>query len=318
MGADVSWVTQMEKSGSRFRTKPGAEKDLFALLNQDYGMNAVRLRVWVDPKDGWCGVKDTVEKAMRAKRAGMDVMVDFHYSDTWADPSHQTIPSAWAPYSNNVAKVSKLLADHTASVLRALKSAGVKPKWVQVGNETASGFVWPTGHTRNPDGYAALFKAGYAAAKRVFPDAIVMVHLDRGHDAGLYDWNLGLLADRGAKWDMIGMSLYPWWAQDKIPDHSRTISMCEENIKRLSRKWKCDVMIVETGVLNRPKEPKVQQESRRELENILDMARRRTDGRCRGVFYWEPECREGPYQLGAFTNDGRPTEIMDAYGHYRR
>ena len=313
LGADISWVSEMESNGARFKTAAGVERDLFALLRDDYGMKAVRLRVWVDPKNGWCGTKDTVEKAKRAKKAGMDVMIDFHYSDTWADPGHQIIPAAWAPYSNDVAKVSALLAAHTESVLKALKAADVAPKWVQIGNETASGFVWPTGHHSRPDGYAALFKAGYAAVKKVFPKAVVLVHLDRGHDAGLYDWNLRMLAERGAKWDMIGMSLYPWWAQKKIPDHYKTIAMCMENIRRLSEKWNCDVMIVETGVHNRTQEPETQRASRKELWRILNDARLLTNGRCRGVFYWEPECRESPYQLGAFTNDGRPTEIMEAY-----
>ena len=313
LGADISLVSKMESSGARFKTAAGVERDLFALLRDDYGMKAVRLRVWVDPKDGWYGTKDTVEKAKRAKKAGMDVMIVFHYSDTWADPGHQTIPAAWAPYSNDVTKVSALLAAHTESVLKALKAADVTPKWVQVGNETTNGFVWPTGHHSRPDGYAALFKAGYATVKKVFPKAVVLVHLHNGHDAGIYDRNLGMLAERGAKWDMIGMSLYPWWTQKKIPDHYKTIAMCMENIRRLSEKWKCDVMIVETGVHNRTQEPETQRASRMELWRILNDARLLTNGRCRGVFYWEPECKESPYQLGAFTNDGRPTEIMEAY-----
>ena len=310
-GADISWVTEMEKKGSRFKTADGAEKDLYRLLKEDYDIGAVRLRVWVNPKDGWCDVADTVAKAKRAKAAGMDVMVNFHYSDNWADPGHQWMPEAWKPYSNDVAKVARLLAEHTEKTLKALKAAGVTPKWVQVGNETAGGFVWPTGGTKHPAGYAALFKAGYAAVKRVFPSAIVIVHLDRGHDAGLYDWNLGMLAEHGAKWDMIGMSLYPYWAQDKIPNHDRTIMMCMNNVRRLAKKWNCDVMIVETGVHNRTMEPETQRNSRRELARIVYDAEHDTDGRCRGVFYWEPECKESPYQLGAFHNDGRPTEIMD-------
>ena len=310
-GADVSWVTEMEKRGSRFKTASGVEKDLFLLLKEDYGLEAVRLRVWVAPKDGWCGIPDTVEKARRAKAAGLDVMIDFHYSDTWADPGHQTIPAGWASHSNDVAKVAQLLSGHTVEVLQALRSAGVEPRWVQVGNETAGGFVWPTGGTGNPDGYAALFKAGYAAVKKVFPKAIVIVHLDRGHEAGLYDWNLGMLAERGVKWDMIGMSLYPWWVREKIPEHDRTITMCMNNIRRIAKKYGCDVMIVETGVHNRTKEPETQRNSRRELARIVYDAENATDGRCRGVFYWEPECKESPYQLGAFTNDGSPTEIMD-------
>ena len=312
-GADISWVTEMENNGSRFKTAAGEEKDLYALLRDDYGMRAIRLRVWVNPKDGWCGLADTVAKAKRAKAAGMDVMIDFHYSDTWADPGHQIIPAAWAPDSNNVAKVSQLLAAHTEETLKALKAADVTPKWVQVGNETTPGFVWPTGHTDRPDGYAALFKAGYAAVKRVFPQAIVIVHLDRGHEAGIYDWNLDMLARRGVKWDMIGLSLYPWWAKDRYPASDQVITLCMNNIRRLAKKWNCELMIVETGVHNRTKEPLVQKESRRQLARILYDAQHATDGHCKGVFYWEPACKESPYPLGAFFDDGRPTEIMEAF-----
>lgn len=317
-GADTSWMTELEAGGTVFKTASGEPKELFALLRDDYGIGAIRLRVWVNPKNRWCGLEDTLAKARRAKAAGLDLMVDFHYSDDWADPGHQIIPAAWAPYSNDVAKVARLLAAHTEKVLGALKAEGIAPKWIQIGNETAPGFVWPTGSTNNPRGYAALFKAGYESAKKVFPEAKVMVHLDRGHYAELYDWNLGILAEHGAKWDMIGMSLYPYWAKDNIPVADRVITLCMNNVRRLAEKWGCDVMIVETGVHNRTKEPEVQRESRRQLERILYDARNATDGRCRGVFYWEPEGKESPYQLSAFRNDGRPTEIMDAFNDYRK
>jgi len=319
LGSDISWVTEFEKKGRVFKTASGESRDLFRLLKEEYSHSAVRLRVWVNPKDKWCDKDDTVAKALRAKAAGMDVMVDFHYSDNWADPGHQHIPAAWAPYSNDVAKVASLLAAHTRDVLGELKRRGVEPKWIQVGNETAPGFVWPTGSTSRPDGYAALFKAGYAAAKKVFPNAIVIIHLDRGHNHGLYDWNLGMLAERGVKWDMIGMSVYPYWVnKDDKQVQDRVITQAMSNIRRLAAKYGTDVMIVETGVHNRTGQPEVQKESLRQLQRILFDARHDTDNHCRGVFYWEPDSYESPYQLGAFRNDGRPTEIMDAFNTYDR
>ncbi|MBR1407133.1 MAG: glycosyl hydrolase 53 family protein [Bacteroidales bacterium] len=93
-GADVSWCTEMEKDGKKFKDASGNVKDLFQIL-KGCGMTAVRLRVWVDPQDGWCAKDDVVAKAKRAKDAGLDVMIDFHYSDFFADPSRQVLPAAW-------------------------------------------------------------------------------------------------------------------------------------------------------------------------------------------------------------------------------
>src|ERR1700744_2404130 len=93
-GADISWVTQMESSGYKFYDKSGTQQDLFALM-KSLGMNSIRLRAWVNPTDGWCNTADVVAKAIRAKNAGMKILIDFHYSDSWADPGDQTKPAAW-------------------------------------------------------------------------------------------------------------------------------------------------------------------------------------------------------------------------------
>ena len=97
-GADISWVTQMEADGQKFYNASGKEMECTALM-KELGFNAVRLRVWVDPDGGWCGKDDVLEKARRAQALGMRIMIDFHYSDSWADPSKQVTPSAWASYA---------------------------------------------------------------------------------------------------------------------------------------------------------------------------------------------------------------------------
>jgi arabinogalactan endo-1,4-beta-galactosidase len=233
------------------------------------------------------------------------------------------------------------LAAHTIEVLTYLKDNGIEPKWIQVGNETRNGFLWTVesneygwpkldengnttiiesmGHVdRNPEQYAGLFAAGYDACKQVFPDAIVMVHLDNGFDRDLYDYNLGVLKAGGAKWDMIGMSLYPYWAMDGgyRDDAETTITDCIENIRYVSEKFGCDVMIVETGFLVDESKPEVLEEGRRQLARVIRECIEETDGRCKGVFYWEPECRPSQYKLGAFTEDGRPTVIMEAFSDW--
>ena len=126
-GADISWVTEMEDDGVKFYDSKGEEKDCF-LLMKEVGMNAIRLRVWVNPENGYgdyCNQKDVVAKAVRARNAGMDVMVDFHYSDFFADPGRQTMPAAWA--GKPMAELRSAVADHTKSLLNALKTSGVAP-----------------------------------------------------------------------------------------------------------------------------------------------------------------------------------------------
>src|ERR1035437_5958209 len=141
-GADVSWVTQMEASGKKFYNSAGTEMECMALL-KSLGMNSIRLRVWVNPADGWCNSQDVLAKALRAKNLGMKIMIDFHYSDSWADPSKQTKPTAWTNLSFNDLKTA--VATHTTDVLNLLKTNNITPEWVQVGNETGNGMLWEDG-----------------------------------------------------------------------------------------------------------------------------------------------------------------------------
>ena len=337
-GADISWVTELESKGHKFYNANGDERECTALM-KEYGMNAIRLRVWVDPKEhgNWCNKEDVLVKAKRAKALGMEVMVDFHYSDWWADPAKQNIPASWKGHSYEEMKND--LANHTKEVLQFLKNNGITPKWVQLGNETTNGMLWSVktneqgweikdengnttitesmGHaTRNPEQYAGFFKAGYESVKEIFPNAVVIVHLDNGFDEDLYNWNLDILKNNGAKFDMIGMSLYPYWAETyHHKTAEQTISGCMANIQKVKAKYGCDVMIVETGMLCADEQGKlasasVLEEGYKQLARIIKESK---EVGCKGVFYWEPECKPSQYKLGAFTEDGRPTRIMDAF-----
>ncbi|WP_300702045.1 glycosyl hydrolase 53 family protein [Bacteroides sp.] len=344
-GADISWVTEMEHKGMKFYNASGVETDCFQLMKV-LGLNAVRLRVWVDPKEhgNWCNTADFVAKAKRAKDLGMDVMVDFHYSDWWADPGQQHKPAVWKGL--NLADLKKAIATHTTDVLNALKSEGVTPKWVQVGNEIRPGMLWDEDvalsgasydvrecdvkdsgsistkvkYPKNLANLAAFINAGYDAVKTVFPNTIAIVHLDNGYDQSLYTWFFDELKKNGGKWDMIGMSLYPYWTMLEYKDYTpeKTITDCIENIKKVSAKYNCDVMVVETGMECADDDGKlvstsILTEGKRQLARILKECKEKTNGRCKGVFYWEPECRPSQYRLGAFTENGYPTVIMDAF-----
>lgn len=335
-GADIGFLAGQERRGILFRDTLNRERECLDLL-RDYQINAVRLRVWVDPKDGECSKEEVLRMALRAKEKGMDIMINFHYGDWWADPSGQPIPAAWMGHSYR--RMKRDLANHTIEVLSLLKAHGVTPRWVQVGNETSHGMLWSVkkdeatgwnykdenGQTvitcsmahidHRPKRYAGFIRAGYNAVKRVFPEAIVIVHLDNGFDPALYDRNLGIVLKYGGRFDMIGMSLYPYWAMEsgKEPTTEKTIADGMANIRRLFEKFGKEVMIVETGFQVDEAHPEVMEAGRRQLAQMIHDARHETNGHCRGVFYWEPQCLPGAYNLGAFDSHGRPTVIMNGF-----
>lgn len=310
-GADISWITQMESRGMKFYNAGGEETECTALM-KELGMNSVRYRVWVNPAEGWNSATDVLVKALRAQKSGMRIMVDFHYSDTWADPGSQTPPAAWAGY--DIAGLAKAVSDHTSGVLSLLRKYGVEVEWVQVGNETRTGMLWPLGSYSENGGknYALLTNAGYDAVKSVYPDAKVIVHLDGGHDNSLYTRLFSVLNANGGKYDMIGMSLYPcWWNKDKgafDTDWKPNTDACIANIQKVYKDYGKEVMICETGMpVDNPENAKEMLTYLLEKTQALDC--------CKGVFYWEPEAPDGyndGYGLGAFRN-GKPTAALDPF-----
>ena len=306
LGADISSTTSLEARGTVFKNSQGTIRENTALM-KELGLNAVRLRVWVNPKGGWSSKEDVLALARRAKALDMAIMINFHYSDWWADPGKQNIPAAWKDF--NYEEMKTAVAHHTEETLNLLKFNGIDVCWVQIGNETTNGFLWDMGKASvNMAQYAGLNNAGYDAAKKVYPDAVVIVHLDNGFDHALYNRIFDGLKQNDGKWDMIGMSIYPYWSMKsgKMPSAEKTLSECIDNIKALSKKYNCDVMIVETGVeVAKPIEGKAF------MDALFDAAINQTEGRCKGVFYWEPEL-EGNYPLGAFRNNS-PTIIMNSF-----
>lgn len=318
IGADTGWSTEYESKGMKFYNWQGEECECTQAM-RSLGFDAIRIRVWVDPegagKGPWCGIDDVLTKALRAKEQGMDIMLAFHYSDWWADPAKQNIPHAWEGHSYK--KTLADLREHTTSVLRKLKDNGITLRWIQVGNDTSSAMLWPI--ESNPQQYAGLFKAGYEAAKSIYPDAKVLVHLDNGWDREQFEWNLDILKDNGAQWDLIGMSLYPYKAMQagKESNAEKTIVDCIRNIKFLAKKYGTDAIITETGYEVDESQPWKMHLGRRHFTELLTRAMNETEGHCQGVFYWEPECRPSQHNLGAFTEDGHPTDILRAIATVR-
>ncbi len=299
-GSDVSWVTQMEASGIPFYNNSGVEQNLFTILGGK-GINAIRLRVWVNPSGGWCNITDVVNKAKSATAAGMNVLIDFHYSDTWADPGHQTVPAAWASLS--FTNLMTEVYNYTEGALNTLKSNGVTPTWVQVGNETSNGMLWPDGEASlNMEQYAWLVNCGYNATKAVFPSCKVIVHLANGYDDTDARWLFDGLKANSGSWDVCGFSLYPT-ASNWSTYNSECLSTMQDMVSRYGKQ----VMICEAGFAeNDPTD----------AESFLkDLIAKTQSVGGLGVFYWEPEAYNNwqGYGEGAFGTNGEPTAAMNAF-----
>jgi len=304
-GADISWVTEMEANNYKFYNKAGAQQDLFQLLQNDYGLNTIRLRVWVNPPGGYCGPTDMLAKARRAQALGYRLLIDFHYSDGFADPGKQTKPTAWQSYT--VDQLKQAVYDHTTAVLTSLKNNGITPEWVQVGNETNDGMLWPEGRiTVNGFGnFAAFVDQGYAAVKAVSPTTKVIVHIANGYSNGTFRYIFDGLQTAGARWDVMGLSLYPNAAS--WPTYTaQTQANMNDLVSRYPGK---QVMVVEAGI------PAYLPIATREfLYDLIAKTQAVPNGAGLGVLYWEPEAYNWQgYTLGAWGTDERATVGLDGF-----
>ncbi|NML65967.1 cellulase family glycosylhydrolase [Hymenobacter sp. RP-2-7] len=308
-GADVGWLQQMEATGYVFRNGQGQPQDCFSLLKAR-GINSIRLRVFVNPSadktSGHCSPAEVVAMAKRATDLGFRVMIDFHYSDTWADPGKQAKPATWA--SHSFAQLLTDVYDHTFSTMTALKASGVTPEWVQVGNEIPGGMLWPEGSTKNPAQLAQLITKGYEAVKAVSPTSKVIVHLDRGNDNALYRNFFDTLTKNGGRFDVIGMSYYPYWLKQ---DYTASIANLRANLlDMVSRYPGKEVVVAEVGG-----DYTLVQNTYDLLAATLQAVRAVPQGKGLGVFYWEPEGAKSwsGYQLSAWTDDGQPSPALRAF-----
>jgi arabinogalactan endo-1,4-beta-galactosidase len=270
LGADISWVPQDEAQGATYWDK-GVQKDIFQIL-KEHKFNYVRLRTFVDPKapggyasrntEAFCDIEHTKAMAKRAKAAGMKILLNLHYSDTWASPGHQNKPSAWAKLS--FPDLVKAVHDYTYSVVAALKAQGTPADMAEIGNEISDGMLFPDGSTSNYDQFAALLKAGIAGAKEADPSVKIMLHhhLGRSNDV-MRPW-LDNLIKRGVKFDVIGMSCY---AQAKEGDW-------KTNFDDLAMRYP-DKLLVATEYSAK----------KREVNDLIFNA---PEKRGLGTFIWEP------------------------------
>ncbi|MBK9925174.1 MAG: glycosyl hydrolase 53 family protein [Anaerolineales bacterium] len=296
LGADISSLKKSEDKGGVYKYADGTEADALQIL-KDNGMNYARLRIWVDPADGYHNKNEILEMATRLKSQGIKLLVDFHYSDDWADPGKQYKPKAWEDLDFEGLK--QALYDHTFDVCNSLIAQGTPPDMVQVGNEINSGILWPDGHTWDPanwDGLAKLLTTGYEAIKACSPETRVMLHIAEGGDVEMSHWVFDNLTRRDVPFDVIGVSYYPFW-------HG-TLAELQGNLNDISERYDKDVVVAEfaypftileddtlANIANRNMATDgylfTPDGQRRMLRDVMSVVRGVPNGRGLGVFYWD-------------------------------
>ncbi|WP_041081913.1 glycosyl hydrolase 53 family protein [Thermotoga profunda] len=248
IGVDLSTLYEIEKQGGKFYEN-GIQKDCLEIL-KDNGVNWIRLRIWNDPTDengeplggGNCNYMNMTQIAQRAKMLGMKVLIDFHYSDWWADPGKQNKPKAWENLHDDALK--KAVYEYTRDVLVYMKDHQALPDMVQIGNELNNGFLWPDGKISGKDaggfdGLASLLKEAVRAVREVDPKIKVMIHLAEGGNSSLFKWFFDSIVERKVDFDVIGASYYPYW-HGALQDLS-------SNLNYVSLRYGKDVVVAETA-----------------------------------------------------------------------
>ncbi len=309
-GADVSTLKEVESLGGKFYDH-GIQKDLFDIL-KDYDFNAVRLRLWNDPYTetgepygaGTNDLETTIELAGRALSHDMEILLDLHYSDFWADPGKQRVPKAWR--GMDAAGLEKAVFEFTRDTLLRMKDAGAYPTLIQVGNELTNGMLWPLGQKPNYDNLARFVSAGIRGVRAVDQDMPVMLHLDNGGNNEMYrDW-FDHYMERGEDFQIIGLSYYPFW-------HG-TLEDLKNNMNDLAVRYGKELVIAEVsmgftmedyadyeklgpderkGYATKPAlVDKIQfpmtKEGQKDFMNaVLDVIGQVPDHKGKGFFYWE-------------------------------
>ncbi|RUS43842.1 glycosyl hydrolase 53 family protein [Cohnella sp. AR92] len=318
-GADISILKEIESLGGKYYV--GEErKDLFEILRIK-GLNTVRLRLWVNPHDeegqpylgGTNDLETTIELARRAKDHGLRFMLNIHYSDFWADPKKQRKPKSWESLTGT--ELEEEVYRYTIEVLNVCKACDVLPDFVQIGNETTNGMLWPDGRTPKYDfearsfeaaepeewegsfdRLAALLQAGVRAARETGPMEVIL-HLDAGGHHGLYRTWFDEMQARKVDYDIIGLSYYPIW-------HG-SLEELRFNMEEISARYGKEVLVVETAYGHTADSPSgadiftaelakvggyppTVEGQARFLHDLMTAVRQVPNGRGRGIVYWEP------------------------------
>ena len=301
-GGDVSLLARIEALGGVYRAD-GRAKDALQIL-KDHGCTCMRLRIFHSPNGRGGVVNDldyTRKLARRIKAAGFKLLLDFHYSDTWADPGHQTKPAAWRRLPPD--KLRQAVFAYTRDVVASLGKAGARPDLVQIGNEITPGMLWPTGRVGGTFDTPAQWRQlaglirggirGVRAGAGAGAPVRIMIHLDRGGSPAVTRWFFDKLLAEGVTFDVIGLSYYPWW-------HG-SLGNLRKNLAATARRYRKDIVVVETAYPWRGGQPRGNGKpaavafpatpagQKAFLTELIRIVRQTPDGRGKGVIYWAPE-----------------------------
>ena len=310
-GMDLSTLLELERCGAKYYDN-GEERDLLAIM-KSYDVDTIRIRLWNDPWSetgesygaGENDLKTSLEIAKRVTAAGFGVLLNFHYSDVWADPGKQIKPKAWADYG--VKELEQAVYDYTLESMRTFLDAGVNITMVQVGNELSNGLLWPEGKVPNYDNIATFVNAGIRAVRKADAAIPVMIHLDNGGNNALYREWFDNFTKRGEDFEIIGLSYYPFW-------HG-SLQMLNDNMNDIAERYGKDLVIAEVsmgytmedyknyeklsdeerkGYATRPalvekiEYPMTKQGQYDFMEDFLNRISHIKGGKGKGFFYWEP------------------------------
>ncbi len=320
IGADLSFLRDVESRGIAFKEdgepRPGLR------IFRDHGYNWIRLRIFHTPTRLPNSLDYTLALARDARQLGYRFLLDFHYSDTWADPAHQPVPKAWEGMSHP--EIVAALRDYTARTIAAFREAGVLPDMVQIGNEVDNGIVWPDGKLpQNWPQFTDLLKAGIQgveAGRGAGPRPRIMIHIAKGGDRVKTKAFLDRLAGFQVPYDVIGQSYYPWW-------HGSLLDL-RENLDFMAASYDKDIILVEVAYNCRPAEyarkgvpgpfPETPEGQRRFLEEVARIALGVPNGRCKGIFWWEPAV-DGPLERRGFFDENKNVlPVITVFDSYAR
>lgn len=332
-GVDFGWVSQLESLGIHWVDEAGALIDPYVAAKR-MGADSVRLRVFVDPPGsaywqkrdgticmlGFCDPVSVLSAAKRVKQNGMRLMLDVHYSDHFADPEYQEIPSDWL--MDNNAMLEQRIRLHTLELLWMLKSEGITPEWIQIGNEINPGILLPKGSlSEHSKELVRFLNAGYEAVKEVDPAIQVMTHLARLYDPEETEPFLNNFFANGGKTDILAFSYYPYWAELETREktgepYTHSKESVRERLRRIYDACHKPVMIAEIGGYE--SEP---EETADFIRDTIEVLKELPEEAGRGIFYWEPEVNSAVlpdgYPLGAAElvseNTLRFTDALSVY-----
>lgn len=332
-GMDLSFLPQGADEGMQTKDFDGTVMEPLALAKK-YGVNSVRLRLWNEPENvpgakGYCNLAHTLSMAKEIKKYGMSFMLDFHYSDYWADPGKQTKPQAWQELHGEA--LAEAVYAFTRDTLLALEQEGALPEVVQIGNEIRSGLLFPDGEVPDFKGMAALINAGIRGARSVADKERlkVMIHLDQGGRYRLLkDWFDQAFAQGMMDFDLIGLSYYPFW-------HGTFMDL-KDTAQQLIEDFGKPVMVVETayawrksskGFIDGEQEkiagiPATPEGQKQVVDMVMNIVASLPNGMGQGVYYWEPLCvpdGSGGWNesMGILSEDGTVLEAVKAFAFTR-